>query len=177
MHQLLNVFAAVAGKAYAGPNGTVPADVITGDLSRRSDYLTHPVFNKHHSEHEMLRYITALENKDLSLNHSMIALGSCTMKLNATAEMAPVSWAAFNSIHPFAPASQTAGYQQITRELEQWLCEITGFDAVSLQPNSGAQGEYAGLMVIRAYHHSRGDQHRDIVLIPPPRMAPTPPVR
>lgn len=166
LHQLLNVFAVVAGKAYAGPNGTVPADVITGDLSRRSDYLTHPVFNKHHSEHEMLRYITALENKDLSLNHSMIALGSCTMKLNATAEMAPVSWAAFNSIHPFAPASQTAGYQQITRELEQWLCEITGFDAVSLQPNSGAQGEYAGLMVIRAYHYSRGDQHRDIVLIP-----------
>lgn len=166
LHQLLNVFAAARGKAYTGPNGTVPADVITGTLSRSTDYLTHPVFNKHHSEHEMLRYITALENKDLSLNHSMIALGSCTMKLNATAEMAPVSWAGFSSIHPFAPVSQTAGYKQITTELEQWLCEITGFDAVSLQPNSGAQGEYAGLMVIRAYHRSRGDHHRDVVLIP-----------
>ena len=114
----------------------------------------------------MLRYITGLENKDLSLNHSMIALGSCTMKLNATSEMVPVSWPEFNGLHPFSPVDQAMGYQQIISELEQYLCTITGFSAVSLQPNSGAQGEYAGLMVIRAYHHSRNEHHRDVVLIP-----------
>ena len=133
---------------------------------RTSSYLTHPVFNSHHSETEMLRYITALENKDLSLNHSMIALGSCTMKLNATSEMIPVSWAEWNSIHPFAPSDQTEGYMEMITSLEKYLCEITGFAAMSLQPNSGAQGEYAGLLVVRAYHQSRGDSHRNIVLIP-----------
>lgn len=133
---------------------------------RTSSYLTHPVFNSHHSETEMLRYITALENKDLSLNHSMIALGSCTMKLNATSEMIPVSWAEWNSIHPFAPSDQTEGYMEMITSLEKYLCEITGFAAMSLQPNSGAQGEYAGLLVVRAYHQSRGNSHRNIVLIP-----------
>ncbi|MEM7109350.1 MAG: aminomethyl-transferring glycine dehydrogenase, partial [Bacteroidota bacterium] len=135
-------------------------------LVRSTDYLTHPVFSSYRSEHEMLRYIKQLENKDLSLVHSMISLGSCTMKLNATSEMIPVTWPEFSAIHPFAPESQTAGYRQLFQELRQWLCEITGFAAVSLQPNSGAQGEYAGLMVIRAYHQSRGDTHRNITLIP-----------
>ncbi|MES2732565.1 MAG: aminomethyl-transferring glycine dehydrogenase [Bacteroidota bacterium] len=135
-------------------------------LRRKSAYLQHPVFNSYHSEHEMLRYLKSLENKDLSLAHSMISLGSCTMKLNATAEMIPVTWPEFGGLHPFAPASQTEGYQQLFKDLEEWLCEITGFDAMSLQPNSGAQGEYAGLMVIRAYHESRGDSHRNIALIP-----------
>ena len=135
-------------------------------LVRQSDYLTHPVFNTHHTEHEMLRYLKSLEEKDLSLVHSMIALGSCTMKLNATAEMIPVTWPEFGKLHPFAPKDQTAGYQQLFTELNDWLCEITGFAAMSLQPNSGAQGEYAGLMVIRSYHESRGDHHRNISLIP-----------
>ncbi|UFH55450.1 aminomethyl-transferring glycine dehydrogenase [Spirosoma sp. KNUC1025] len=135
-------------------------------LVRTSDYLTHPVFNTHHTEHEMLRYLKSLEEKDLSLVHSMISLGSCTMKLNATAEMIPVTWPEFGKIHPFAPKDQTVGYQQLFTDLNAWLCEITGFAAMSLQPNSGAQGEYAGLMVIRAYHESRGDEHRTIALIP-----------
>ncbi|MDA9555633.1 aminomethyl-transferring glycine dehydrogenase [Pelobium sp.] len=140
--------------------------VIPNELQRTSAYLTHPVFNKHHSEHEMLRYIKSLEAKDLSLCHSMIALGSCTMKLNATTEMVPVTWPEFGNLHPFAPADQTGGYMQIMSELNTWLSEITGFAAMSLQPNAGAQGEYAGLMVIRAYHHDRGDTHRNIALIP-----------
>ena len=135
-------------------------------LVRTSDYLTHPIFNTHHTEHEMLRYLKSLEEKDLSLVHSMISLGSCTMKLNATAEMIPVTWAEIGKLHPFAPKEQTVGYQQLFTELNDWLCEITGFAAMSLQPNSGAQGEYAGLMVIRAYHESRGDHHRTISLIP-----------
>ncbi len=135
-------------------------------LVRQSEYLTHPVFNTHHTEHEMLRYLKSLEEKDLSLVHSMIALGSCTMKLNATAEMIPVTWPEFGKMHPFAPKDQTVGYQQLFADLNNWLCEITGFAAMSLQPNSGAQGEYAGLMVIRAYHESRGDHHRNIALIP-----------
>ncbi len=135
-------------------------------LLRKSSFLTHPVFNSFHQEHEMLRYIKSLENKDLSLVHSMISLGSCTMKLNASAEMLPVSWPDLAHIHPFAPVSQTEGYQEMFRELESWLNEITGFHATSLQPNSGAQGEYTGLMVIRAYHHSRGQHHRNITLIP-----------
>ena len=136
------------------------------ELVRQSDYLTHPVFNTHHTEHEMLRYLKSLEEKDLSLVHSMIALGSCTMKLNATAEMIPVTWPELGKLHPFAPKDQTAGYQQMFVDLNAWLCEITGFAAMSLQPNSGAQGEYAGLMVIRAYHESRSDFHRNIALIP-----------
>ncbi|MEZ0485578.1 aminomethyl-transferring glycine dehydrogenase [Fibrella aquatica] len=135
-------------------------------LIRQSTYLTHPVFNTHHTEHEMLRYLKSLEEKDLSLVHSMISLGSCTMKLNATAEMIPVTWPEFGKMHPFAPKEQTAGYQQLFADLNTWLCEITGFAAMSLQPNSGAQGEYAGLMVIRAYHESRGDEHRNVALIP-----------
>ena len=135
-------------------------------LVRTSAYLTHPVFNTHHTEHEILRYLKSLEEKDLSLVHSMISLGSCTMKLNATAEMIPVTWPEFGKMHPFAPKDQTAGYQQLFANLNDWLCEITGFAAMSLQPNSGAQGEYAGLMVIRNYHLSRGDDHRDVALIP-----------
>ena len=135
-------------------------------LIRQTPYLTHPVFNTHHTEHGMLRYLKSLEEKDLSLVHSMIALGSCTMKLNATAEMIPVTWPEFGRMHPFAPKSQTLGYQQLFTELSAWLCEITGFAAISLQPNSGAQGEYAGLMTIRNYHLSRGDDHRNVALIP-----------
>ena len=140
--------------------------VMPDELQRKSAYLTHAVFNSHHSEHEMLRYIKSLETKDLSLCHSMIALGSCTMKLNATTEMVPVTWAEFSKMHPFAPADQVGGYMQLFDELNTWLCEITGFAAMSLQPNAGAQGEYAGLMVIRAYHSDRGDDHRNIALIP-----------
>ncbi len=139
---------------------------LPANLARTSDYMTHPVFNDYHSEHEMLRYIKRLENKDLSLVHSMISLGSCTMKLNATAEMIPVTWPEFGNMHPFAPKSQTAGYQELFKNLVDWLSEITGFADTSLQPNSGAQGEYAGLMVIRAYHESRGDHHRNVALIP-----------
>ena len=134
--------------------------------ARQSAYLTHPVFNSFHTEHEMLRYIKRLEARDLSLATSMIPLGSCTMKLNATAEMVPVTWPEFGGIHPFAPVSQTEGYQELFRTLSTWLEEITGFAACSLQPNAGSQGEYTGLMVIRAYHHARGDQHRDVCLIP-----------
>ncbi len=136
------------------------------NLIRTSPILTHPVFNTHHSEHEMLRYIKRLENKDLSMVHSMISLGSCTMKLNATAEMIPVTWPELGQIHPFAPADQTEGYSEMISNLENWLKEITGFTGVSLQPNSGAQGEYAGLLTIRAYHQARGDNHRNISLIP-----------
>lgn len=135
-------------------------------LTRTSEYMDHPVFQLYHTEHEMLRYMKRLENKDLSLVHSMISLGSCTMKLNATAEMIPVTWPEFGQIHPFAPVDQAKGYEQLFEELNSWLCEITGFDSISLQPNSGAQGEYAGLMTIRAYHKSRGEGHRNIALIP-----------
>ncbi len=134
--------------------------------ARRSEILTHPVFNGFHTEHEMLRYIKRLEARDLSLATSMIPLGSCTMKLNATSEMVPVTWPEIGALHPFTPASQTEGYRELFRSLESWLCEITGFAACSLQPNAGSQGEYTGLMVIRAYHHARGDRHRDICLIP-----------
>jgi len=135
-------------------------------LMRQSEILQHSVFNTHHSETEMLRYLKKLENKDLSLTHAMIALGSCTMKLNATSEMLPITWPTFANIHPFAPSSQTKGYQILTEQLEAWLAEITGYDAISLQPNSGAQGEYAGLVAIHKYHESRGEGHRNICLIP-----------
>ncbi|MES1215521.1 MAG: aminomethyl-transferring glycine dehydrogenase [Bacteroidota bacterium] len=139
---------------------------IDSGLQRQSAYLLHPVFNSHHSESQMMRYIKFLENKDLSLNTSMISLGSCTMKLNAASEMMPLSWAHWSKIHPFAPASQTKGYLQIINDLSKYLCKITAFDACSLQPNSGAQGEYAGLLTIKAYHEANGDHHRNVMLIP-----------
>jgi glycine dehydrogenase len=136
------------------------------ELQRKLAFLTHPVFNNYHKEHEMLRYIKRLENKDVSLTHSMISLGPCTMKLNATTEMLPITWPKIANMHPFVPIGQARGYQAMLNELETWLAEITGFDATSLQPNSGAQGEYAGLMVIKAYHQSRGDNNRNLILIP-----------
>jgi glycine dehydrogenase len=136
------------------------------NLTRTGKYLTHEVFNRYHSEHEMLRYIHRLGAKDLSLVHSMIPLGSCTMKLNATSEMLPVTWPEFSRLHPFAPVEQTKGYQELFHQLEAWLAEITGLSAVTLQPNAGSQGEYTGLMVIRAYHRSQGEGHRDVCLIP-----------
>lgn len=137
-----------------------------GALARTSPFLAHPVFNSYHTEHEMLRYLRRLESKDLSLTTSMIPLGSCTMKLNATNEMLPVTWPEFGKMHPFAPATQAEGYQQLSNQLEGWLAEITGFAGVSLEPNAGSQGEYAGLLVIRKYHQSRGEGHRDVCLIP-----------
>ncbi|WP_163937964.1 aminomethyl-transferring glycine dehydrogenase [Paraferrimonas sp. SM1919] len=139
---------------------------ISKDLLRSDKVLEHPVFNSYHSETEMLRYIKRLENKDLALNHSMISLGSCTMKLNATTQMIPISWPEFAGMHPFAPVEQAAGYQQMIKELSDWLIDITGYDALCMQPNSGAQGEYAGLLAIQKYHESRGDDHRNICLIP-----------
>ncbi|WP_420455949.1 aminomethyl-transferring glycine dehydrogenase [Rubrivirga sp.] len=137
-----------------------------GPLARTTPFLEHPTFERYHSEHEMLRYLKKLENRDLSLVHGMIPLGSCTMKLNATAEMMPVTFPGFAHVHPFAPDDQTEGYEEIVDTLEEWLAEITGFDAVSLMPNSGAQGEYTGLLTIRAYHRSRGDDARTVCLIP-----------
>jgi glycine dehydrogenase len=142
------------------------ADALPVALLRRSEFLTHPVFNTHHSEHELLRYMRALADKDLAMDRTMIPLGSCTMKLNATAEMIPVTWPEFSNIHPLAPASQTHGYKELIDGLEAMLVECTGYDSVSLQPNSGAQGEYSGLLAIRAYHRSRNEGHRDICLIP-----------
>ena len=146
---------------YTDANSFIPKE-----LYRESPYMQHEIFSTYHSETEMMRYIKKLENKDLALNHSMIPLGSCTMKLNAAAELFPLSWSEFSNIHPFAPINQARGYQIMFHELEESLCEITGFDGMSLQPNSGAQGEYAGLMVIRAYHQSRNESNRNICLIP-----------
>lgn len=168
VQMVLNIFARVMGKD--APEAMAPADSVTisypEEIERKTDYLTHPVFNSFHSEHEMLRYLKRLENKDISLTHSMISLGSCTMKLNATTEMIPVTWPELSSIHPFVPVNQAQGYHQMIQELSDWLCEITGFDAMSMQPNSGAQGEYAGLMTIRNYHIANGDEHRNIAIIP-----------
>lgn len=167
--EIIEIFATAAGFDYKR-NG-VDASAVAKlkeklKLARTSPFMTNNVFNRYRSETEMLRYIKKLESRDLALNHSMIALGSCTMKLNATSEMAPLSWPLWNAIHPFAPVDQTQGYQQILGELESYLCQITGFDAVSLQPNSGAQGEYAGLMAIRGYLIAKGEGHRNVVLIP-----------
>ena len=169
---LLEIFAGV------GEQGATPLPFTLEELAsqaktdfdepfaRTSSYLTHPVFNRYHSETELLRYLNRLQAKDLSLTTSMIPLGSCTMKLNATAEMMPVTWAEFSKIHPFAPLSQTRGYQVLFQQLEEWLAEITGFAAISLQPNAGSQGEYTGLLTIRQYHESRGEAHRTVCLIP-----------
>ncbi len=165
---ILGVFASIAGKDVVSVDfdNERGLDNIPSSLTRVSEYLTHPVFNSHRSESQMMRYIKSLENKDLSLNTSMISLGSCTMKLNAAAEMMPLSWSHFSRIHPFAPLDQAAGYQRIIRDLSTFLCTITGLDACSMQPNSGAQGEYAGLLAIRNYHLSNGDAHRNVILIP-----------
>jgi glycine dehydrogenase len=142
------------------------ASLIPAALQRSSAFMTHPVFNRHHSETEMLRYIRSLSDKDLALDRTMIPLGSCTMKLNATSEMIPITWPEFANIHPFAPTDQLAGYDALRVQLEAWLCQATGYSGVSLQPNAGSQGEYAGLLVIRAFHEARGEAHRDICLIP-----------
>jgi len=163
VEELLAIFAGTSS------SGGAPATVdlaLPAPHARTSAYLTHPVFNSFHTEHEMLRYIKRLEARDLSMATSMISLGSCTMKLNATSEMVPVTWPELGALHPFAPLDQTHGYQELFRTLEAWLCEITGFAACSLQPNAGSQGEYTGLMVIRAHNRARGDGHRDICLIP-----------
>ncbi len=160
---IATVFADASGAALTLPK---TGSALPKTVARTSGYLTHPVFNTHHSETQMMRYIRGLERKDLGLDTAMIPLGSCTMKLNAAAEMMPVTWPEFSKMHPFAPMNQAAGYHQIVEELESALCVVTGFAAVSLQPNSGAQGEFAGLLVIHAYHQSRGDSQRDVVLIP-----------
>ncbi len=167
VEQLLTIFlGADHGLKVATLDASEIASGIPAALQRSSGYLAHPVFNSHHSETEMLRYLKQLENKDLALNQAMIPLGSCTMKLNATSEMIPITWPEFANLHPFAPQEQAQGYKLMIDELEAWLCAITGFDAISMQPNSGAQGEYAGLVAIRKYHESRGEGQRDICLIP-----------
>ena len=162
------LLAAITGKAAGTPcrDQAAPATAIPEQLQRSVDYLQHPLFNDYHSETEMLRYMRRLETRDIALNQAMIPLGSCTMKLNATTEMLPVTWAEFAGIHPFAPANQTEGYREMLEELEHMLKECTGYDAISLQPNAGSQGEYAGLLAIRRYHESRGDDQRDVCLIP-----------
>ena len=165
LEPLVQVFTSAPGPTKK-PIVSLPINPIPHGFLRTSEFLTHAIFNKHHSETEMLRYLRRLESRDLSLCHSMIPLGSCTMKLNATAEMLPVSWPEIGKLHPFAPWQQTLGYQQIFEELEQWLGTCTGFAGVSLQPNAGSQGEYAGLLIIRAYHESRGEPERNICLIP-----------
>ncbi|HCQ12986.1 aminomethyl-transferring glycine dehydrogenase [Flavobacterium sp.] len=166
LNQIISIFAEATGKDSFKVSELTSTINFSDSLERTSTFLTHDVFNNHHSESQLMRYIKKLERKDLSLNHSMISLGSCTMKLNAAAEMLPLSMANWNSIHPFAPVEQAEGYQIMLKKLEQQLNEITGFAGTTLQPNSGAQGEYAGLMAIRAYHLSRGDQHRNVCLIP-----------
>lgn len=171
LEDILRVFAVHGGSGVVDYNWIHQEEISIDinwpqELQRSSSFMDHEVFSTHHSEHEMLRYMKRLENKDLSLAHSMISLGSCTMKLNATTEMIPVTWPEIGQIHPFVPEDQVKGYHELVDNLSTWLCEITGFDAVSLQPNSGAQGEYAGLMVIKAYHEDRDESHRNITLIP-----------
>ncbi len=166
INQIISIFAEAEAKPAVSIDKFTEANNIQNNIQRQTEFLTLDVFNTHHSETELMRYIKKLERKDLALNHSMISLGSCTMKLNAASEMLPLSNPNWGSIHPFVPIDQAEGYQQMLKALENQLTEITGFAATSLQPNSGAQGEYAGLMVIRAYHESRGDNHRNICLIP-----------
>ena len=166
LNQIISIFAEATVKESFKVSELTSSNNLPASLERTSTFLTHDVFNNHHSESQLMRYIKKLERKDLSLNHSMISLGSCTMKLNAAAEMLPLSMANWNSIHPFAPVEQAEGYQIMLKKLEHQLNVITGFAGTTLQPNSGAQGEYAGLMAIRAYHLSRGDQHRNVCLIP-----------
>ncbi len=166
INQIIFIFAEATGKDSFTVTELTTANNLPKSLERTSSFLQHEVFNNHHSESQLMRYIKKLERKDLSLNHSMISLGSCTMKLNAAAEMLPLSMANWNSIHPFAPIEQAEGYQIMLKKLEHQLNVVTGFAGTTLQPNSGAQGEYAGLMVIRAYHLSRGDNHRNVCLIP-----------
>jgi glycine dehydrogenase len=168
LRDIVGVFATAVGKPAPdlAPGTPTGQEHLPAPLRRTTGFMTHPVFNAHRSETEMMRYIRSLERRDIGLDTSMIPLGSCTMKLNAATEMLPVTWEHFSRLHPFAPVDQAQGYAEIFRGLEAALCEITGFAAVSLQPNSGAQGEFAGLMVIRAYHRSRGEGHRDVVLIP-----------
>ena len=166
LNQIASIFAEALGKSNVQINEFANETMVPKNLERTSSFLQHDVFNNHHSESQLMRYIKKLERKDLSLNHSMISLGSCTMKLNAAAEMLPLSMANWNSIHPFAPIEQAEGYQIMLKKLEQQLNVVTGFAGTTLQPNSGAQGEYAGLMTIRAYHLSRGDHHRNVCLIP-----------
>src|SRR5690348_14952505 len=163
---LMSIFRGTAVRDYADENLDFSSFRIPQFAIRNSPFLTHPVFNTYQSETEMLRYLRRLESRDLSLCHSMIPLGSCTMKLNATAEMFPISWPEFAKLHPFAPSSQTIGYREMCNQLGRWLAEISGFAAVSLQPNAGSQGEFAGLLAIREYHASRGETHRNICLIP-----------
>jgi glycine dehydrogenase len=169
-HDIESLWTAFSDSSRVRPSFTAIASNLEPSIPtafhRTTDFLTHPIFHKYHSETEMLRYIFKLMSRDLSLAQSMIPLGSCTMKLNATSEMLPVTWPEFGRMHPFAPADQTKGYQQLFKQLETWLAEITGFAGVSLQPNAGSAGEYAGLLVIRAYHESRGDHHRKVCLIP-----------
>ena len=166
LNQIVAIFAEALGKPNVTIDKLANETMVPKNLERNSTFLQHDVFNNHHSESQLMRYIKKLERKDLSLNHSMISLGSCTMKLNAAAEMLPLSMANWNSIHPFAPIEQAEGYQIMLKKLEQQLNVVTGFAGTTLQPNSGAQGEYAGLMTIRAYHLSRGDHHRNVCLIP-----------
>ena len=166
VQEVVALFEKLTGKKSTATNASVKNENIPSQLVRSSSYLQHPIFNIHHSETQMMRYIKQLENKDLSLNTSMISLGSCTMKLNAATEMIPVSWPAFSTMHPFAPSHQTIGYHEMANELSAYLCQTTGFTACSLQPNSGAQGEYAGLLTIRSYHQHHQQAHRNIVLIP-----------
>lgn len=166
LNQIISIFAEALGKSNVTVSELANESAVPADLIRTSTFLQHEVFNNHHSESQLMRYIKKLERKDLALNHSMISLGSCTMKLNAAAEMLPLSMANWNSIHPFAPIEQAEGYQIMLKKLEHQLNVVTGFAGTTLQPNSGAQGEYAGLMAIRAYHLSRGDDHRNVCLIP-----------
>lgn len=157
-------------RAFTGKDTFTFADDVSyrlnAELLRQDDILQHPVYNSYHTEHEMLRYLKKLEDRDLAMNRSMISLGSCTMKLNATAEMLPITWTEFSDIHPYAPEAQTAYYRELLADMENSLKAITGFDAISFQPNSGAQGEYSGMLAIRRYQEAQGEAHRNICLIP-----------